>query len=79
VVNIAVLVLRRDRVDHDHFTTPAVIPVLAIAIIVILLGQQEIAIFLRAGILVLIGLALYLVNYLAKRGLDREAPERPET
>jgi APA family basic amino acid/polyamine antiporter len=78
VVNIAVLVLRRDQVAHDHFTAPAVIPVLAIATIVVLLVQQEIAIFLRAGILVLVGLALYLVNYLAKRGLDREAPEPPE-
>ena len=79
VVNIAVLVLRRDRVDHDHFRAPVVIPILAIGTIVILLVQQEAAIFLRAGILVLVGLALYLVNYLAKRGLDREAPERPET
>ena len=77
VVNVAVLVLRRNRVNHDHFTTPAVIPVLGIGIILALLVQQESDIFLRAGILLLVGLALYVVNYFAKRGLDREAPERP--
>jgi amino acid transporter len=27
-VNVSVLVLRREQVDHDHFTTPSVIPVL---------------------------------------------------
>src|SRR4051794_24148844 len=79
VVNVAVLILRRDRVDHDHFTAPTVIPILAIVTIIVLLVQQETAIFLRAGILVLVGLALYALNYLAKRGLDQEAPERPET
>ena len=77
VVNIAVLVLRRDRVDHDHFRTPAVIPVLGIGVILALLVQQEGDIFLRAGILLLIGLALYIVNYLVKRGLDREGPQQP--
>jgi APA family basic amino acid/polyamine antiporter len=71
------LVLRRDRVDHDHFRTPAVIPVLGIGVILALLVQQEGDIFLRAGVLLLIGLALYLVNYLVKRGLDREGPQQP--
>ena len=28
VVNIAVLVLRRDRVDHKHFRTPTIVPIL---------------------------------------------------
>ncbi len=50
VVNIAVLVLKRDRVDHSHFSAPSFIPVLAMIVIVVLL-QQEADIFLRAGIL----------------------------
>jgi len=78
VVNISVLVLRRERVDHSHFTAPAVIPILAIGTILVLLYQQELAIFQRAGILLLVGLALYAVNYLVKRSLDREAPHEPE-
>jgi amino acid transporter len=77
VVNIAVLVLRRDRVDHDHFRAPAWIPVVAIVVIVALLTQQEAQIFLRAGIILVAGLILYGVNYLAKRGLDRESPQDP--
>jgi APA family basic amino acid/polyamine antiporter len=77
VVNISVLVLRRERVTHSHFTAPAVIPILAIGTIIVLLVQQEGAIFLRAGILVIVGLALYAVNYLVKRSLDREAPHEP--
>ena len=76
VVNIAVLVLRRDRVDHDHFRTPAAIPVIAIVVIVALITQQEAGIFLRAGIILLVGLVLYLVNYFAKRSLDREGPQQ---
>ncbi len=76
-VNAAVLILRRDRVNHSHFTAPAVIPILAIGTIIVLLAQQEVAIFLRAGILLLVGLALYVVNYLVKRGLDRETPQQP--
>ena len=28
VVNIAVLVLRRDPVDHQHFRTPTILPIL---------------------------------------------------
>ncbi|PLS84084.1 MAG: amino acid permease [Actinobacteria bacterium] len=73
VVNVAVLVLKRDRVDHNHFSAPSFIPMVAIAVIVVLLLQQEADIFLRAGILVA-GVVLYFVNYFTKRGLDRRAP-----
>ena len=76
-VDVAVLVLRRDRVDHDHFRTPAAIPVIGIVVIVVLLFQQDAEIFLQAGIILLVGLLLYGVNYLAKRGLDREGPQEP--
>jgi hypothetical protein len=51
--------------------------VIAIVVIVALLFQQEAEIFLRAGIILLVGLVLYLVNYLVKRGLDREGPQQP--
>ncbi len=77
VVNIAVLILRRDQVGHSHFTAPTVVPILAILTILVLLFQQEGEIFLRAGILLLVGLVLYAVNYAVKRGLDRETPQQP--
>jgi APA family basic amino acid/polyamine antiporter len=59
--NIAVLVLRKDEVAADHFRVWAVIPVLAVASCVLLLWQQEAGIWLRAGILLLVGVALYLL------------------
>ncbi len=74
VVNIAVLVLKRDRVDHRHFSAPSFIPVIAIIVILVLLVQQEGAIFLRAGILLVAGVVLYFINYFTKRSLDRRVP-----
>jgi amino acid transporter len=71
--NIAVLVLKRDRVEHPHFRIPAVIPYLAIASCVLLLSQQSGAIWLRAGLLMAAGLALYLVQKLV-RGRRDAAP-----
>ncbi len=57
--NIAVLVLKRDRVEHAHFSIPAVIPYLAIGSCLLLLSQQDGAIWLRAAILLAVGLVLY--------------------
>jgi len=62
LVNISVLVLRRDRVDHDHFVIPAAIPVIGVAVSLGLLTQQEAESFLRAGVFLAVGLVLWLVN-----------------
>jgi amino acid transporter len=59
--NVAVLVLRRDRVAEDHFTAPVVVPVLAIGSCLLLLWQQEAATWLRAGLMLLVGVGLYLL------------------
>jgi len=75
VVNVAVLVLKRDRVEHDHFSAPSFIPVATIVVTIVLLVQQEADIFLRAAILLGFGLLLYIVNFAAKRVLDRRNPE----
>lgn len=74
-VNVAVLVLKRDRVDHEHFESPALIPVLGIIVCVGLLTQQEAATYLLVGGLLILGLVLYGVDYLVKRSLDHEAPQ----
>jgi basic amino acid/polyamine antiporter, APA family len=65
--NTAVLVLRRDRVAADHFRVPAVFPVLAIASCLLLLWQQEAATWLRAGVLLAVGVVLHLVMRAAGR------------
>ncbi|MFD6276854.1 APC family permease [Streptomyces sp. NPDC060209] len=67
VVNIAVLVLRKDRVDHAHFRTPTALPVLGAITSLILaspLADREADVYIRAGILVLIGIGLWAVNKL---------------
>lgn len=60
--NLAVLVLRRDKVDHDHFRTPRILPYAALASCLLLLTQQGAEIWLRAGILLAVGLALYFLT-----------------
>lgn len=68
--NLAVLALRRDVVDADHFRVPTWVPVLAIVSCLILLTQQSAETWLRAGALMLVGVALY---FLARVGRTRPA------
>ncbi|WP_026532864.1 APC family permease [Arthrobacter sp. H41] len=65
--NIAVLVLRRDKVEHKHFRIPAVVPVLAVASCVLLLTQQGGEIWLRTAVLLAVGLVLYLLQKLVRK------------
>ncbi|MEU4144828.1 APC family permease [Streptomyces parvulus] len=65
VVNIAVLVLRRDPVEHRHFRTPTVLPVLgAIASLALAspLADRPADVYIRAGVLVAIGIGLWVLN-----------------
>jgi amino acid transporter len=71
VVNVCVLVLRRQPVDHDHFRTPTVLPIIgAIACVYLVLPwtsgrppeQYQIA-----GILLVIGVFLWAVTYIDRR------------
>lgn len=65
--NVAVLVLRRDRADTDHFRTPTALPVLALITCAVLLTQQSAATWLRAGLLLAVGVALYAVGRVLTR------------
>jgi len=71
--NLAVLVLRRDRVDHKHFRVPAFVPVLGVASCVLLLTQQEGRVWLYGLGLLLVGVVLFVVTRLlgARTGIDR--------
>ncbi|SSC22488.1 Amino acid/polyamine transporter I, partial [Klenkia terrae] len=71
--NVSVLVLRRDAVEHDHFRAPVVLPYLAIGSCVLLLWQQEAGTWLRAGIMLLVGVGLYLLARLAGRRSEQPA------
>ena len=72
IVNVAVLVLRRDPVDYPHFATPTILPILGAISCLALMTQQRADIYLRGGILLAIGAALFFLNILITRRLDRE-------
>ena len=67
IVNVSVLVLRRSPVDHDHFQIPSVFPVLGVGVSIALLTQIEGEVWVRAGVLMAIGLGLWLLNALVMR------------
>jgi amino acid transporter len=78
MVNISVLVLRRDEVGHEHFRAPTAFPVLGAVVAAALLIYQavsDITVFGLAAALLAVGVVLYGVNLLAKRSLDRESPQ----
>src|ERR687896_1758134 len=80
MVNVSVLALRGDEVDHEHFRTPSVFPILGIVVAASLLIYTAIddwTVFGLAGLLLGIGLILYGVNVLVKRSLG-EPLERGE-
>jgi APA family basic amino acid/polyamine antiporter len=67
LVNISVLLLRRDRVDHKHFRAPTWMPVLGAVVCLILalpVTGRDTAVYMRVGILISIGVVLWLVNRL---------------
>jgi amino acid transporter len=73
VVNIAVLVLRRDRVDQEHFTAPTFLPILGALLCAFMTGpwardpeqqtQYKVAAWLLA-----VGVILWLVTWFYNRG-----------
>jgi len=67
VVNICCLRLRRDRVDHDHYRAPTLLPVLGIGVSLALFTTQSVRSFLLAGLLMTVFIALYLLAQLGAR------------
>lgn len=57
--NVAVLVLRRDPVEHDHFRVWTFVPVLGVASCILLLTQQSPQVWLFGAILLAVGAVLY--------------------
>jgi amino acid transporter len=65
LVNITVLVLRRDPVAHDHFVAPGMLPVLGalVAGVFLLPINRDAEIYLIAIYLLIGGLLLWAVNF----------------
>jgi len=76
VVNVAVLVLRRDPVEHSHFRTPTVLPVLGAVCCAFLAGPwtgRAPEQYTIAGILLAIGVGLWIVTVLINRATGQTA------
>jgi amino acid transporter len=71
--NLAVLVLRRDTVEHRHFRVWTPVPVLGVASCVLLLTQQSAKVWLFAGVLLVVGAVLYVLARAATRRGSRAA------
>lgn len=65
--NVAVLVLRRDTVEHSHFRVWTPVPVLGVGSCILLLTQQDAKVWLFGAILLAVGAVLYLVARVATR------------
>jgi basic amino acid/polyamine antiporter, APA family len=66
-VNLSALLLRKNRVDHDHFRVPFVLPLLGIAACAVVMTQVEGETWLRAGALLCLGLGLWAIQRIALR------------
>jgi amino acid transporter len=78
VVNVAVLVLRRDRVDADHFRTPTVLPVvgaLACGFLATPLAGRPAEQYKIAGVLLAIGVVLWGITVLVNRRTGAQVPD----
>ena len=70
IVNVTVLVLRRDEVEGEHFRAPAIAPILGALVSLLLIFDtlsDDLEVGLRAGLLLALGAALWLVNRLVLR------------
>ncbi len=78
IVNIAVLVLRSDRVAHDHFRTPTILPVLAGLCCAFLAGPwtgRDPVQYKIAGILIGVGVVLWVVTVFVNRATRQQPAE----
>jgi len=70
VVNVAVLVLRKDKVDHEHFRTPTSVAVMGAVSCAFLAGPwtgRDPVQYGIAGVLLAIGVVLWCVTALVMR------------
>jgi amino acid transporter len=78
VVNVAVLVLRKDTVEHAHFRAPTFVPVLGAITCGFLVGPwtgRDPQQYLIAGILVAVGVALWVVTMYVNRATGQKVAE----
>ena len=65
--NVAVLVLRRDTVEHEHFRVWTIFPILGVASCILLLTQQNGQVWIFGAALLAVGAVLYVIARAASR------------
>ncbi len=78
IVNVTVLVLRKDTVEHDHFHAPTALPVVGALACAYLVGPwtgRDTAQYRVAGLLLVLGVVLWAITWFANRAL-RARPTR---
>ncbi|HEV2900137.1 MAG TPA: APC family permease [Pseudaminobacter sp.] len=78
VVNVAVLVLRKDAVEHEHFRTPTILPVFGALACAFFAGPwtgRDPVQYWIAGILLAIGIALWFVTVAINRATGVQPAE----
>lgn len=78
VVNIAVLILRKDKVSHSHFTSPTFLPIVGAIACGFLVGPwtgRNPEQYKIAGFLLALGLALWVVTLIVNRVTGTRRPE----
>ena len=82
-VNVVVLVLRRDPVEHEHFRTPTALPIVGVVACVVLVlpwtSGRDLEQYWIAGALLALGLVLWVVTVLLNRASRNGAPDRDLT
>ncbi|MDD7928216.1 APC family permease [Microbacterium thalli] len=69
--NVSVLVLKKDKVEHKHFSVPRVVPVLAIIASVVLLTQQTGPVWLATAGYIVVGTVLFFIARAGRRRSER--------
>ncbi len=74
IVNIAVLILRKQPVEHDHFRAPTWLPYLGAVACAFLAGpwarsDDQLQQYEIAGILLAVGIVLWVLTWLTNRGV----------
>ncbi|MET0304133.1 MAG: APC family permease [Microbacteriaceae bacterium] len=77
--NISVLVLKKDKVEHKHFTAPKAVSVLALIASVALLTQQDLTTWLVSLGYIVVGTILFLVARAARKRQQAKAEAEPTT
>ena len=75
--NVSVLVLKKDKVAHKHFTAPRIVSVLALIASIALLTQQSLQTWLIAGAYVVVGTILFVIARAARRREHRLGTAEP--